>query len=150
MTQNYSVVDSDGMKYKVIFIPSQMRELDAGRDNIFHDDSKGEMGFIWRNQRQSTNIVDLRPYNLVRLVGSMSYTVFSTEQGTGTLFYNLFNRAGFKISQIILSKLNTWGSVYVFEFWFYVLKQYSSQQVKNSVYNTLNNARRFSRINLFI
>ena len=90
------------------------------------------------NERQSTNVIDLRAFKSIPIIGTLKWkTSFHLSSSVPSEIMQSLLRRGFRVSRVSVI-LKTWlTSLYEFQIWLLVPKQFSQTQVEESVINAL-------------
>ncbi len=122
--------------YKVIYIAAQNGESAANGENTSQNNLAGEMGYVWRNQRQSTNIIDIRTDRFVYATGYLTWNVFfHLASNTPFNIANALIRNGFNVFEVSTTDRDRRNSQYNFFITLRVYNQYTIQQIQNSLFS---------------
>lgn len=128
--------------FQTIYIFTPNERISAEREFILDDENTNQLGANWRNQRQSTNVVDLRVQKAgmrrVTVVGYLTWNTFFhlASNTANNIAISLLNR-GFDVSDLSTSFRDKRNSQYYFRIYLWVWNQYSLQFVSRSVRNAL-------------
>jgi hypothetical protein len=128
--------------YKILIDSPQMQEPDREYENVSDYEPTNQLGYLWRKQRQSTNVIDLRTditgTRYVVVTGYLTWnTFFHLASFTAPNIAQALANRGFNVLEVVTADRDRKNSQYYFRITIRVYNRYSKNAVQNSVYSAL-------------